>query len=143
MFSSNQILEISGCLTHSDDLYNALEFALKTAGYLESFENETKADVKCVFQITDDGKYCIGKAYSKPETGWREYPFDFDLSIIAQIITKHLLKQYKIPGSWDGSYEKGFILKAIDMSFSDEKDGIKNPFYGIVMFEPFTCFFAK
>lgn len=29
MFSSNQILEISGDLGHENDLYNALEFALK------------------------------------------------------------------------------------------------------------------
>lgn len=143
MFSSNQILKISGCLTHSDDLYNALEFALKATGDLTSFTHITKADVKCVFQITEDGKYCIGKAYGKPETGWNEFPFEFDLNIIAQIITKHLLKQEIKYGGWDGSYEKGFVMTAIEKSFANEKDGIKTPFYGIVKFEPFTCFYAK
>jgi len=143
MFSSNQILEISGCLEHSDDLYNALEFALKVTGDLKSFTHTTKADVKCVYQITEDGKYCIGRAYGKPEGGWKEYPFDFDLNIISQIVTKHLLKKDIKYGGWDGSYEKGFVMQAIAMSFSDEENGIKNPFYGIVKFEPFTCFYAK
>ena len=32
MFSSNQILEFSSSLSHSGELYNALEFALKAAG---------------------------------------------------------------------------------------------------------------
>ena len=82
MFSSNQILEISGCLSDAEELKIALEFALSSAGYLKAFTNVTKADCKCVFQITKDGRYCIGYAYNKPETGWIEYPFDFDLSII-------------------------------------------------------------
>ena len=143
MFSSNQILKISGCLEHSDDLYNALEFALKATGDLTRFSHETKADVKCVYQITDDGKYCIGKSYGEPEEGWEEFPFDFDLNIISQIITKHLSKQEIKDGGCDGSYEKGFIMTAIEMSFADEKDGIKDPYYGIVKFEPFTCFYHK
>lgn len=143
MFSSNQILKISGCLEHSDDLYNALEFALKVTGDLTSFTHKTKADIKCVYQITEEGKFCIGKAYGKPEKGWNEYPFEFDLNILVQIIAKHLLRQEIKYGGCDGSYEKGFVMRAIERSFSDEKDGIKSPFYGIVSFEPFTCFYAK
>lgn len=143
MFSSNQILEISGCLNHRNELCSALEFALKFSGDLSSFENETKADIKCVYQITQDGRYCIGKAYSKPKDGWNEYPFDFDLSIISQIIIKHLEKQDIKSGFWDGGYDKGFIMKAIPESMSSEDNGIKNPFYGIVEFKPYTCFYSK
>lgn len=143
MFSSNQVLEISGSLMHSDDLYNALEFALKVTEDLTAFSHVTKANVKCVYQVTEDGKYCIGKAYGQPEEGWHEYPFEFDLNIITQIIAKHLLKQDIKYGEWDGSYEKGFKMKVINKSFSKEKDNIINPYYGIVNFEPYTCFYAK
>ena len=143
MFSSNQILEISGCLVHANELITALEFALKFSGNLRSFQNETKANIKCVYQITPDGRYCIGIAYDTPKAGWNEYPFDFDLSIISQIIIKHLEKQSIKYSGCDGSYEKGFIMKAIPESLADETNGIKSPFYGIVEFKPYTCFYSK
>lgn len=143
MFSSNQVLEVSGCLEHKGELFSALEFALKLSDNLSSFNNVTKADIKCVYQITEDGRYCIGKAYNKPEDGWNEYPFDFDLSIISQIIAKHLEKQNINRGIWDGCYDKGFIMKSIPESMSDEYNGIKNPFYGIIEFSPYTCFYSK
>ena len=107
MFSSNQKLEVSGCLSHKDELYTALEFALKISGNLSAFNNVTKADIRCVYQITNDGRYCIGKSYGKPEDGWNEFPFDFDLSIISQIIIKHLNKQHINYSGYDGGYEKG------------------------------------
>ena len=64
---------------------------------------------------------------------------------MAAIIVKHLNKQeidYS-EGMWDGSYDKGFIIEVIEDYMSDEHDGIINPFYGIVQFKPFTCFYAK
>ena len=143
MFSSNQILEISGCLTHKNELCNALEFALKASGDLTSFNNVTKADIRCVYQITEDGRYCIGKSYGEPKKGWSEYPFDFDLSIISQIIIKYLEKQDIYIDIWDGSYNKGFIMKAIPESMAEEYCGIKNPWYGIVEFSSYTCFYSK
>lgn len=143
MFSSNQILKVSGCLSHSGELYNALEFALKASDDLSSFNNVTKADIRCVYQVTNDGRYCIGKSYGKPKDGWSEYPFDFDLSIISQIIIKHLEKQNIERDIWDGSYAKGFIMQAIPESMSDEYNGIKNPWYCIVEFSPYTCFYSK
>ena len=143
MFSSNQILEVSGCLSHNDELYNALEFALKASDNLSSFNNITKADIRCVYQVTNDGRYCIGKSYGKPENGWNEYPFDFDLSIISQIIIKHLEKQNIERDIWDGTYSKGFIMKAIPESMDNEYNGIKNPWYGIIEFSPYTCFYSK
>ena len=110
---------------------------------LTAFNNKTKADVKCVYQITEDGRYCIGKAYGKPKDGWNEYPFDFDLSIISQIIIKHLEKQEIKYDMWDGSYSKGFLMKAIEESFASEENGIKQPSCGIVEFSPYTCFYSK
>lgn len=141
MFSSNQILEISGSLTHDGDLYNALEFALKASDDLDCFtREENPAD--CVYQITEDGRYCIGWAYQKMEKGWNKFPFDFDLNIISQIIAKHLEKQ-DAKKSVCGGYRKGFLMKAVPGSLADEHDGIESPFYGIVQFLPYTCFYSK
>lgn len=142
MFSSNQILELSGDLCHTNDLYNALEFALKASGNISSF-TRTENPSKCVYQITSDGRYCIGWAYEGVKEGWTEFQFDFDLSIISQIISKHLSKKEVERDIWDGGYNKGFIMKAIPESMGSEYDGIKNPFYGIVEFRPYTCFYSK
>lgn len=142
MFSSNQILEISGDLGDKNDLYNALEFALKLSGNISSFTRKEKPS-KCVYQITEDGRYCIGWAYEGIKDGWIEFQFDFDLSIISQIISKHLSKQDIERDIWDGGYNKGFIMKAIPESLGSEYDGIKSPFYGIVEFKPYTCFYSK
>ena len=34
-------------------------------------------------------------------------------------------------------------MKCIEEYLGSEHDGIKNPFYGIVYFEPYTCFYSK
>lgn len=122
IFSSNQVLEISGAF---GQLQTALEFALKMSG-----------NYKCVYQITEDGRYRIGKSYDKPKEGWNEFQFDFDTGIVSQIIIQFLSKQdihYEDEG--DGGYNKGFIMKAI----SEYVDGG----YGIVEFKPFVCFYSK
>lgn len=143
MFSSNQILEISGSINHKNEVYNALEFVLKAEGCLENFTRAEKP-TKCVFQITKDGRFCIGwNCHDSLENGWTEFQFDFDLNIISQIIEKHLEKQEIEQGILDGSYQKGFIVKAIPESLGAEYDGIINPFYGIVEFKPYTCFYSK
>lgn len=141
MFSSNQILEVSGCLNHSNELYNALEFALKASEKLNSFTRNNKPS-KCVYQITEDGRYCIGWAFDGVEKGWSEFPFDFDLNIISQIIAKHLKKQEVKGDTWDGSYEKGFLMKVIKECTSNEYNGIKEPFYGIVEISSYICFYS-
>jgi len=142
MFSSNQLLEVSGCIEHENELKNALEFALKASDDIERFtRNESPA--RCVYQITPDGKYCIGHVFGEIKDGWLEFPFDFDLDIISMIIQKHLNAQKIEYGGYDGSYRKGFVMRAIETSFADIENGIKNPFYGIVYFQPFTCFYAK
>lgn len=142
MFSSNQVLQVSGCLDHRGELYNALDFALRTSGHLESFTREEKP-AKCVYQITEDGRYCIGWAFDGIEEGWKEYPFDFSVDIISQIIALHLDKQVIKSGMWDGSYRKGFLMKGVEEFLDEEDCGIQNLFCGIVTFEPYTCFYSK
>ena len=117
-----------------------LDFVLKVSGYLAGFENGAS---RCVYQITDDGRYCIGWAHGDIREGWQEYPFEFNSSIITQIIKMHLDKQEVKRGDWDGFYEKGFLIKAIPESLAEEASGIRNPFYGIVEFSPYTCFYTK
>ena len=138
MFSSNQILEVSGCLSHSNELESALEFALKYSGHDKNMlQSEIDRGCKLLYQITEDGKYCIGWGFEDVPSGWLEYPFKFDIKIVSDIIRQHLEKFPEKPGGWDGSYDKGFIMKYRD------RNGIQNNFYCIVYFEPYTCFYAK
>ena len=135
MFSSNQKLEISG---EFDQLRVALDFAID---YYETQEKDL------VFQITEDGKYCIGwKPEEGPTKDWENFQFDYDSEIVAKIIIQFLKKQ-KCKDSpyeyFDGSTDEGFLMKNIPETFSDEYEGIKNPFYGIVSFETFTSFYSK
>lgn len=133
MFSSEQIFEVSGDM-------GQLEAAIKFA--CEMYEIGSKG---VTYQITKNGKYCLGKGYAKSEKGWSQFPFDFDVHIIAEIIKQFLEKQEcENPYDWcDGGSEKGFLMKAIPQLFSDEYKGIKSPFYGIVYIEPYMNFYAK
>ena len=140
MFASNQILEFSGCLSHDGELKRALEFAIKASDWYEPF-TRTKNHCKCTYQITEDGRYCIGRGGEKD--GWNEFPFDFDLEIISRIIVQHLEKQEIEQYGLDGTCLKGYHMKAIPESFADEENGIKKPNYGIVQFKKHTCFYAK
>lgn len=145
MFSSNQIMEVSGSLSQIEELEMALEFALKFSGYDKSIKQEkNNRDYKLLYQITDDGKYCLGWGVNEVPKGWNEYPFDFEIDIVSRIIRQHLetFSEEK-DGYYDGSYCKGFFMKCIEETMSSEKDGIKNPFYGILYFKPYTCFYAK
>lgn len=135
MFSSNQRLEISGA---HDQLKDALDFALSFSGHTNS---------KLVFQITDNGKYCIGwSSNGSVEKGWEEFQFDPDTDIIAKIIIQFLSKQGRSESPYeflDGCTSQGFLMRIIPELFSDEYEGIKNPFFGIVSFEIFTNFYSK
>jgi hypothetical protein len=133
MFSSNQKLEISGTY---EQLKSALEFALKLDG--------TDLEDLC-YQITEDGKFCLGWwTTNGSERGWEKFQFDFDTDIVSKIIIQFLSKQkQKGYAGFDGSTEKGFVMSAIPETFSDFENGIKNPFYGIVSFKAFTCFYSK
>ena len=135
MFSSNQLLEVSGTFYQ---LECALCFAIN---YCEANEKNL------VFQTTEDGKFCIGwKPESGTTKGWQDFQFDYDSEIVAKIIIQFLQKQkYKeSPYEYfDGGTNSGFLMKVIPETFSDEENGIKNPFYGIISFETFTNFYSK
>ena len=48
------------------------------------------------------------------------------------------------PIDWTNIWnEEDYSWEVIPETFSDERDGIKNPFYGIVSFETFTNFYSK
>ena len=131
MFSSNQILQISGDLGHQDELHNALQYVI------ERYGSEVRS-----FQITADGRYAIGWADHKPDI-WTNYPFETSVEILEPIIRKFLNKQIVKDDGWDGGYYKGFLIKSVRESMGDEGNGIKEPFYTIVTIEPYTCFYSK
>ena len=133
MFTSNQKLEISG---NYNQLKSALEFAIKLDG--------TDLNKLC-YQTTEDGKFCIGWLSGNGlASGWKRFQFDFDTEIVSKIIIQFLSKQkQKDMIGFDGSTEKGFVMKVIPETFSDFENEIQNPFYGIVSFETFTCFYSK
>jgi hypothetical protein len=133
MFSSNQKLEISG---EYDQLKSALEFAIKLDG--------TDFDELC-YQTTEDGKFCIGWFSGNVlALGWKRFQFDFDIEIVSRIIIQFLSKQkQKDMSGFDGDTENGFVMRAIPETFSNLDNGIQNPFYGIVSFKPFICFYSK
>lgn len=142
MFATNQVCTISGKL-ESGALCEALDFALKYSGYIKGFTEPGNLS-KCIYQITEDGQFCIGWApQNKVPDGWTEFPFEFNSSIISQIIEQHLDKQKIQYCFGEGGYYKGFCMKDISGVLDSEYDGIKNPFYGIVLFKPFTCFYRK
>ena len=137
MFSSNQTIKVSGEL-NKEDVLNVLTFAIKCYG--ENIFTRKEKPVPLAYQECEDGTYCIGVAHDK---GWTEFPFSYDLDIVASIICNKLSNQKVKDFGYDGSYSKGFIMENIEDSLDSEENGIKNPFWGIVSFRPFTCFYAK
>ena len=73
MFSSNQILEVSGSLSNQNELESALEFALKYSGYDKNMsQEEIDRGCKLLYQITEDGKYWIGWGFEDVPDVWNE-----------------------------------------------------------------------
>jgi hypothetical protein len=143
MFSSNQILQISGDMSQ---LEMALQFALEYSGHIKNITvSERNRGCKLVFQITESGKYCIGWGLGEIPNNWSEYQFDFEVPIVAKIIEQHI-KKLPVPDSgydWaDGSTSVGFIMKSVKETLGDDMD-IKNAFFGIVYFEPYCNFYSK
>lgn len=140
MFSSNQVFEISGSM---DQLSSALQFALDYSGHAKDMtKKEIERGCKLVYQITKDGTYCIGLSFGKIAKGWKEYPFDFEVDIVARIIAPQRLYKLETLDSgyeWaDGGTSDGFLMKC---DFYELE--IEEPFYGIVNFKKFNCFYAK
>lgn len=131
MYSSNQILQITGNLEHAKELLQALQFALEKSGFA----------VEC-YQITDDGKYVLGWGQYEPEA-WTAYPVPPSIDELSKLIRNHLEGQIVVEGELDGDYHEGFLIKAVDRHIGMGSDGVKEPAYGIISIEPFTCFYSK
>lgn len=142
MFSSNQILEISGSL---DQLEAAIDFAVMYSGQKKCFTRRDRP-AKCVYQITNDGRYCIGWNFGKAKDGWMEYPFDYDAKIISQIVRQYIEKADKPLNKfkgYDGSSSIGFLLQQGAGKTDDEWYCVRDPYQCIVNIRPFWCYYAK
>jgi len=140
MFSGNQVLEVTGDMS---SLADALSFAIKLYGYDEHLTpSEIERGCKIVYQITADGKYCIGHAFQEVPDGWKEYPFDFDIDIISKIIVQHLNKTEAVNqvSGREGSKYKGFLMACEDTSWTS---GIVNVNHNIVYFHPYILYRGK
>ncbi len=141
MFSSNQEFTISGDMSQ---LGMALDFAMKFSEQLKhTTPTERERGCKICFQITKDGKYCVGWGFKDVPDGWTEYQFDYDTKIVAKIIAQYLMKQPRKESEYDyfdGGTKIGFIMKS---PRSEHTDSIENPFFCIVYFEQFINFYAK
>jgi len=144
MFSSNQVLEISG---EMDQMEAAISFALEYSGDTRCF-TRLEQPSRCVFQTTADGRYCIGWALHSKETpeGWSEFPFDYDAAIIAQIVRQWLEKTpppHNENACWDGTSKLGFLLQESGGCRWKEREGIKTGNRCIVTIRPYWCYYAK
>lgn len=144
IFSSNQVFAISGDLYYRNGIEDALKFALKYSDIDKSMmQQKTDREIIFLYQITEDGKFCIGWNYEYVPEGWKKFPFKFNVKAVSKLIREHL-EDYPVKEDvWDGSYRKGFLMKTVEETLSDEFRRIKMPFYTIVYFEPFTCFYSK
>lgn len=158
IFSSNQELNISGKLD-KESVIAAFSAALVFSGLMELPYNSRK---KLYYQISKGGHYCIGAYTEDSEStleGWEKFSFDASvygisqhaLEMTALHIIEYLnnqdytevLKEYYGAG---GGLKKGFLMKPIlyHSEYSmPEKERIKEPWCGIVSFEPFACYYAK
>ena len=113
MFSSNQVLHISGTLELSD-IRAALEFGIVKAAKSNSY---------CFQYLPKTYTYCIGVKYTDtPPTGWTDFQFDFDLDIVARIIKQHLEKAADKFPNIDCERELGYLMTIAD----DVLDAIEN-----------------
>ena len=136
MFSSNQVLSVSGEL---DIKYikHCLSFVLQLAGY--DYNNSTSI---CTWQITEDGRYCIGWASGSIPNGWNAYDFAFDIDKISEIIYNHMstVDPYKANNCATCS---GFVMNIIPETLAEQENGIVKPFYGLISFMPYLCVYSK
>ena len=151
MFCSNQKLEICGPLDEEYIKY-VLQVFFKLSGQDKHISKEEyERWCRIVYQISQNGNYCLGWGFENIPNGWQEYQFDFDYSIVSLVIKQFLEKKdksefldYNEYENLDGTVKKGFFAIVIQCTL-DEEDvhGIENPFYGIVEFSPYAVYYAK
>ena len=133
MFSSNQVLKISGELD-ALSVQRTLKFCVDVAGY---------DSCTLVWQALETGEFCIGFQYGDETVpqGWNCFPVSDDYDIAALTIVKFLERQeFPRECGGDGSSGKGFLAESITYKDSDR---VENCHRGIVKFSPFTCFYHK
>lgn len=136
MFSSNQILSVSGELD-IQYIKHCLSFALELANYDYHSPQST-----CTWQIAEDGRYCIGWASGNIPNGWNTYDFGFNIDKISEIVLEHMrsIDPYKANNCAACS---GFVMDIIPETLSEKENGIIKPFYGLVSFKSYLCEFSK
>lgn len=109
-------------------------------GYLSNMDAHT---VRCIYQTTSDGRYCIGWCAGKTPDGWNEYDFSFSLCKVSIEIGNFLKKQEFDEELFGRVHRKGFVMMPIHEKTKTECNGIKRPFFGIVEFRPYTCVYNR
>ena len=142
-----KIIKISGDFK---DLDKALLFALRFTGNEKNMtKSEIKRGCKLCYQITKSGRYCIGWGFKDVPDGWKEYPFDFDVDIVSQIIIQYLKKNEPIKTiddemdvyyGGDGTIVKGFLMQN---DYEEIYNDVNQSFYLIVAFEPYYHYYGK
>lgn len=133
MFSNNQVLKISGSIDNND-LDNALDFA---------FRLYDLKDKKLCYQTTEDGLYCIGwYTYDDAEIGWNAYTFKYNIEVMSLVIKDFIHENIIDIGDFNKQVRPGFLLRSIkDLKFN-EKEGIENDFYCILVISPYTIYYS-
>ena len=136
MFSSNQVFEVS-CT--KDQLRSVLAFALNLA----SEERTNPRKLAC--QMTTDGKFAIGWFHQEPKSGWQILVSPTpSVDLLTEAAIQYLKDSPDHTMEFgDGSYEQGYLVKAIQETMASEWDGIKNPFYGYVTIQAYKVFYSK
>ncbi len=156
IFSSNQEFLISGNL-NKESVIAAINTALTFSG-----ENESPSkSKKLVYQVSKGGHYCIGLYWDDEDLpeGWKKFSFDASLyknvELTVEMVALHIIeylsnqdytKVLEEYSGFDGGISKGFLMKCINYCSEynmPEEEKIKNPWRGIVSFEPFACYYAK
>lgn len=136
MFSSNQVFEVS-CT--KSQLRAVLAFALDMA------HDERTRPRNLVYQMTSDGRFAIGWFHQEPKAGWQTLVSPTpSVDLLAEAAIQYL-KDYpdRSIELWDGSYEQGYLVKAIQETMATEWNGIKNPFYRYVTIQAHKVFYSK
>lgn len=143
MFSHNQIFSVS-CT--EEQLKLVLELIFKMDGISPN---------NLCYQIANDGRIILG-VYSKKEDlkNWNKFIFDnpsmeLIIEVIKQAVREGKTKDpqfFDDPDAsdyWEGLYEDGYFIKAINHNLSDEKNGIKDSWQSVVSIEHFVCYYGK
>ncbi len=135
MFSSNQKFAVS---CDARQLEDVVMFALR-------MEDDRGVNRTLAYQITQDGRFVLGWYNKEPEDGWKKFPFENPSIGLIVELAKQTAKEHpaKHKEMWDGLYEDGYLVERTEKSMGHERDGIREPFYGIISVRSFSCFYAK